>query len=120
MLDFNLIKNILIVAIGSSIITTAVVQKIKESLNSKKYLWLISLGISMVIGTLFAICFSDLSIVNSLWCGLICWIGADAIYKTFEEKVFKPFAKMQEVVEVPKEQIITLEEIKEGAENEIQ
>ena len=51
MLDFNLIKSVLIVAIASSIITTAVVQKIKESLNSKKYLWLVSLGVSMIIGT---------------------------------------------------------------------
>lgn len=116
MLDFNLIKNILIVAIGSSIITTAVVQKIKESLNSKKYLWLISLGVSMAIGTLFAICFSDLSIVNSLWVGLISWIGADAIYKSFEDKIFKPFSKMQEVVEIPKDQIKTLEDL----EHEVQ
>lgn len=111
MLDFNLIKNILIVAIGSSIITTAVVQKIKESLNSKKYLWLVSLGVSMAIGTLFAICFSDLSIVNSLWVGLISWVGADAIYKTFEDKLFKPFNKLQEVVEIPKNQIKTLDDL---------
>ena len=68
----------------------------------------------MVIGTLFAICFSDLSIINSLWIGLISWIGADAIYKSFEDKIFKPFSKMQEVVEVPKEKIKTLQELKEN------
>lgn len=112
MLDFNLIKNILIVAIGSSIITTAVVQKIKESLNSKKYIGYISLGVSMVIGTLFAICFSDLSMVNALWVGIISWIGADAIYKSFEDKIFKPFSKMQELIEIPKEQVKTLEDLK--------
>ena len=111
MLDFNLIKSVLIAAIGSSIITTAIVQKIKESLNSKKYLWLVSLVVSMTIGTLFAICFSDLSIVNSLWVGLISWVGADAIYKTFEDKIFKPFSKMQEVVEIPKNQIKTLDDL---------
>lgn len=65
----------------------------------------------MIIGTLFAICFSDLSIVNSLWVGLISWVGADAIYKTFEDKIFKPFSKMQEVVEVPKNQIKTLDDL---------
>lgn len=113
MLDFDLIKNILIVAIGSSIICTATVQKIKENLKTKKYLWLISLGVSMAIGTLFAICFSDLSIVNSLWVGLISWIGADAIYKSFEDKIFKPFSKMQEVVEIPKSQIKTFKEVQD-------
>lgn len=112
MLDFVLIKNILIVAIGASIISTALIQKIKENINSKKYLGLISLGVSMVIGTLFAICFSDLKVVNCLWVGLISWIGADAIYKSFEDKIFKPFSKMQEVVEVPKDKVKTLEDLK--------
>ena len=111
MLDFNLIKSVLIVAIGSSIITTATVQKIKETLNTKKYLCLISLGVSMIIGTLFAKCFSDLSIINSLWVGLISWIGAEVIYKTFEDKLFKPFNKLQEVVEIPKNQIKTLDDL---------
>lgn len=111
MLDFNLIKSVLIVAIGSSIITTATVQKIKETLNTKKYLGLVSLGVSMVIGTLFAKCFSDLSIINSLWVGLISWIGAELIYKTFEDKIFTPFSKMQEVVEIPKSQIKTLDDL---------
>lgn len=71
----------------------------------------------MTIGTLFAICFSDLKVVNCLWVGLISWIGADAIYKSFEDKIFKPFSKMQEVVEIPKEQIKTLEELEN---NEVQ
>ena len=111
MLNFNLIKSVLKEATGNSIITTAVAQKIKESLNSKKYLWLVALGVSMIICTLFAICLSDLSIVDSLWVGLISWVGADAIYKTFEDKIFTPFSKMQEVVEIPKSQIKTLDDL---------
>ena len=113
MLDFNLIKLVLISALASSIITTACVQKVKENLKSKKYLTLISFGISMIIGTLFSYCFSDLSIVNSLWVGLISWIGADAIYKSFEDKIFKPFSKMQEIVEIPKSQIKTFKEVQD-------
>ena len=35
MLDFELIKNILIIAMASSIITTAFVQKIKEAIEFK-------------------------------------------------------------------------------------
>lgn len=103
MLDFNLIKNVLIVGIGAGIITTALVQRIKEVLKTKKYLVLISFIVSMVIGTLFAKYFSDLSIVYCLWAGLFSFINADALYKTFEDKIFTPFSKMQKVIEVPKE-----------------
>lgn len=98
MLDFDLIKTILVVAIAGSIITTATIQKIKEILNAKKYLGLISLGVSMIVGTLFAICFSDLSLVNCLWAGGICWLGADAIYKSFEGKIFTSFSQMNKNV----------------------
>ena len=94
MLNFDLIKTILVVAIAGSIITTATIQKIKEILNTKKYLSLIGLGVSMIIGTLFAICFSDLSLVNCLWAGGICWLGADLIYKAFEDKIFTSFSQM--------------------------
>lgn len=109
MLDFDTIKLVLIVAIAGSIITTAIIQKIKEGVKTKKYLWIISLGVSLIFGTLFALSFSDLSFVNCLWVGGITWIGADAIYKTFEDKVFKPFKKINEVVEIPKENEIKKE-----------
>lgn len=113
MLDFDLIKNILIVAIGSSIITTAIVQKIKEIMPTKKWISLISLGVSMIIGTLFAICFSELSLINCFWVGLCSWVGADALYKAFEDKIFTPFSKLNEVIEVPKQNKITFDEVKD-------
>lgn len=111
MLDFDLIKIVLVVSVASSIICTATVQKIKEGVKTKKYLWIISLAVSLIIGTLFALCFSELSLVNCLWVGLISWIGAGAIYSAFEDKIFTPFSKMQEVVEVPKNQIKTLDDL---------
>ena len=98
MLDFDLIKIILVVAIAGSIITTATIQKIKEILKTKKYLGLIGLGVSMIIGTLFAVCFSDLSSVNCLWAGGVCWLGADMIYKAFEDKIFTKFSDMNKNV----------------------
>lgn len=101
MLKFELIKNVLIVGIGAGIITTALVQKIKEGLKTKKYIVLISFIVSMIIGTLFAKYFSDLSIVYCLWAGLFSFIGADILFKTFEDKIFTPFSKMQKTVEVP-------------------
>ena len=49
MLDFDLIKLVLISGLASSIITTATVQKIKENLKSKKYICLISFIIILLV-----------------------------------------------------------------------
>ena len=97
MLDFEMIKLVLISAVASSIITTASVQKVKENITNKKYLSLASFLISMTIGTLFSYCFSDLSLINDLWAGFMTYLGADVIYKALEDKVFKPFSEMKKV-----------------------
>ena len=110
MLDLDLVKNILIIAIASGIITTTFVQKIKESFVFKKSnrLVIVSFVISMILGTLFSLSFSDTTLINSLWVGLFSFIGADAIYKLFEDKLFKPFGEIykKDTVEVPEENII--------------
>ena len=104
MLNFDLIKLVLISALSSSIITTATVQKIKETFKSRKYITLISFGVSMIIGTLFSINFSELSLVNNLWVGFITFLGADAIYKAFEDKIFKSLSSLE-----PNENITNLD-----------
>ena len=91
-MELELIKQILVVAIGASIISTAIIQKIKEQLKSKLWLYLTSLVVSMSIGILFAICFSEVSIISSVWVGLFTWIGADSLYKAFEDKIFTKFS----------------------------
>lgn len=110
MLDFDLIKNILIVAMASSIITTAFVQKIKEAIEFKKSsrLVIVSFVVSMLIGTLFALTYGNVDLVNSLWIGFFSFIGADAIYKAFEDKMFKPFSEIyqKEKTEIPEENMI--------------
>ena len=110
MLDLDLIKNILVISIASSIITTAFVQKIKEAIEFKKSnrVVIVSFFVSMLLGTLFSLSFSNTNLINSLWVGLMSFLGADTIYKMFEEKVFKPFSEIykKEVVEVPKGNII--------------
>ena len=68
------------------------IQKIKEQLKNKKALFIVSLIVSIVIGTLFSLSFADLSLINSIWVGLVTWIGADALYKTFEDKIFTKFS----------------------------
>lgn len=93
-MDLDLIKNILIVAVASSIVSTTLIQKIKEGFsfkNSKKII-IVSFLVSMLLGTLFSLTFSELTLVNSLWVGLISFIGADTLYKAFEDKIFTKFS----------------------------
>ena len=101
LLEFELIKNVLIVGIASGIITTGLIQKIKQNLKTKKYIVLISFIVNMTIGTLFALSFSTVGLFNSLWAGLFSFIGADILYQMFEDKIFKPFSSMQNNVVIP-------------------
>ena len=104
-MNLEIIKQILIVSIAASILSTATIQKIKEQLKSKKWLFFTSLISSITIGITFALSFTELSIINSIWVGLITWIGADAIYKSFEDKIFKKFSDIEQVVEIERNDV---------------
>lgn len=99
-MDFDLIKQIVVVAMASSIISTAAIQKVKGILKNKTLLYVLALAISVVLGTLFALSFSNLDIKNALWVGLITWVGADAIYQAFEDKIFTSFSDMNSTNEI--------------------
>lgn len=99
-MDLDLIKQILVVAMASSIVSTATIQKVKGALKNKTLLYVLALVISVAIGTLFALSFSNLDIKNALWVGLITWVGADAIYQAFEDKIFTSFSDMNSNNEV--------------------
>lgn len=105
MLDITLIKSVLIIAMASSIISTSLTQKLKETLTYKQKgkLPIKCFLISMIIGTLFSLSFSDISLKYALWVGLISFIGADAIYKTFEDKIFKSFSSLENVIYIERE-----------------
>ncbi len=104
-MNLEIIKQILIVSIGASIVSTATIQKIKEQLKSKKWLFFVSLISSIGIGIVFALSFTELSLINSIWVGLITWLGADAIYKSFEDKIFKRFSDIENVTEIKRDDI---------------
>lgn len=114
MLDFDLIKNVLVVAIAGSILTTTTIQKLKEIITKKKLILILSFCISQIIGTLFSICFSNLSLIDGFWVGFITWLGADAIYKTFEDKIFTSFSELHKEQESTK----TLEDLEKEVEDE--
>lgn len=94
-MNLDLIKIILVVAMASSIISTAIIQKIKEVLNNKTILYIIAFVVSVAVGILFSLSFSDLNTINSIWVGLCTWVGADALYKAFEDKIFTSFSDMK-------------------------
>lgn len=102
-MELELIKQILIVSIAASIISTATIQKIKEQLKNKKWLFFTGLISSVTIGITFALSFTKLSVINAIWVGLITWIGADAIYKSFEDKIFKKFSDIEQVTEIKRD-----------------
>lgn len=104
-MNLEIIKQILIVSIAASIVSTATIQKIKEQLKSKKWLFFTSLISSIIIGITFALSFTELSIINSIWVGLIIWIGADAIYKSFEDKIFKKFSDIEQIIEIKRDDL---------------
>lgn len=104
-MNLEIIKQILIVSITASIVSTATIQKIKEQLKSKKWLFFVSLISSIVIGITFALSFTELSLINSVWVGLITWIGADVIYKSFEDKIFKKFSDIEQIIEIKRDDL---------------
>lgn len=102
-MNLEIIKQILIVSIAASIVSTATIQKIKEQLKSKKWLFFTGLISSVTIGITFALSFTELSLINSMWVGLITWLGADAIYKSFEDKIFKRFSDIEQITEIKRD-----------------
>ncbi|MCI5543438.1 MAG: hypothetical protein MR405_05965 [Mollicutes bacterium] len=104
-MNLEIIKQILIVSIGASIVSTATIQKIKEQLKSKKWLFFVSLISSIGIGIVFALSFTELSLINSIWVGLITWLGADAIYKSFEDKIFKKYSDIENIIEIKRDDL---------------
>ena len=102
-MNLELLKQILIVGISASIFSTAIIQKIKEQLKSKKWLFFISLVISIGIGIFFTLTFAELDIIGAFWVGISTWVGSDTIYRAFEDKIFKKFSDINNITEIKRE-----------------
>lgn len=103
MLNIDILKQVLIIALASGCVTTLTIQKIKESLKNKKLLFIIGLCTSIIIGTLFAKTFSDASWIYCIWAGFFTWIDADVLYRILEDKVFTKFADIKKVTKIERE-----------------
>lgn len=96
-MNIELLKELLIIAIVSGVIMTMFIQKIKEAFIIKGgTVIIVSFILNMIIGSLFAISFSDVNLIYSIWVGFFSFVGADTIYKTLEDKVFKSIKKIEE------------------------
>ena len=104
MIELETLKNTLIVAMSAGIIVTTFIQKIKTIFPNKKYILPICIIASLAIGILFSLTYSDLNIIDSLWVGLITFIGADTIYKLFEEKIFARYSDIKQYTEIVRDE----------------
>jgi len=86
-LNWDMLQELLIVAIACSTVTVAFIQKTKRFCKKKKWVTSYSFLVNMVLGFLFSKTFTSLSNVQSLWVGLFSFIGADTIYRNLEGKL---------------------------------
>ena len=84
-MNLNILTDILTTSSLASLIATQTIQYIKD--NFKINNCFIFIIIEFSVGTLFSLSFTDLGLVNSLWCGFIVIIGAEALYKIFKGKL---------------------------------
>lgn len=104
-MNIDLIKMLLVIACASSILSTAFVQKIKTAsiIKCSSCLLYISFFISMLFGVLFTLSFTKYNVMDSLWVGLFSFLGADSLYKVFEDKIFSSYSKLQNVTEIKRD-----------------
>lgn len=87
MFDWEKLKNILIIAIACSTVTLAFIQKTKKVCKTNNCITCYSLIINLIIGLVFSLSFSDISVWESIWVGLFSFIGADTLYQNLEGKL---------------------------------
>ena len=87
MFHIEYLQEFLIIGIALSTITCALVQKTKIIFTNSKYIVFYSLFINLIIGVIFCLTFTDITLPTSLWIGFFAFIGADSIYKTLEGKI---------------------------------
>ncbi len=84
-MNLNTLIDILTTSSLASLIVTQTIQYIKD--NFKINNCFVFVILEFIIGTLFALSFTNLGLVNSLWCGFIVIIGAESLYKIFKGKL---------------------------------
>lgn len=87
MFHIEYLQELLIIGVALSAITCTIIQKTKSLFKSSKFIILYSFIINMIVGIVFSLTFTDVTLPTSLWIGLFSFLGADSIYKTLEGKI---------------------------------
>ena len=87
MFHIEYLQEFLIIGIALSTITCAIIQKTKIMFISSKFIVIYSFIINLLIGIIFCLTFTDITLPTSLWIGLFSFLGADSIYKSLEGKI---------------------------------
>ena len=110
MFQFEYLKQLLLISVALSTITCTIIQKTKRLLKKSIYIVYYSFFINMIVGILFCMTFTSISLPNSLWIGLFSFLGADSIYKSLEGKLSSYTELMEEKkIYIKEENIINKE-----------
>ena len=104
-MNIDLIKALLTIAVASSILSSTFVQKFKSVsiIKCSSCLIYISFVISMLFGIVFTLSFTDYKITEALWVGLFSFLGADSLYKAFEDKIFSSYSNINSVTTISRD-----------------
>ena len=86
-INYDLILFLLATASLVSTFTLVFIQKTKGILKKSRCIPLYALIINLIGASLFCASFTNISILYYAWVGVFAWLGADQLYKTFEEKL---------------------------------
>ncbi len=98
-MNVELITQILVLAITSSLVSTQLIQRLKENfqITNKTLLAICSCIVSFATGFFFTVSFSKLGKDNACWVGVITYAGADIIYQNFKDKLnLKSISELKE------------------------
>lgn len=83
----ELLLELLSVSLISSIISSQLIQKVKETFNlGNLFNRIISIFISFGVGFCYSYSFYSTNTLYSIWIGLFTLIGAEGLYKSFSGK----------------------------------
>ena len=118
MFNFDYLKQLLFISIPLSTVTCLFIQKTKGFLKSSKFISLYSFIVNMIVGILFSISFTSVSLPNSLWIGFFSFLGADTIYKSLEGKIssYSDILEERNTIRISKDNIIN-QEVEDGKTN---
>lgn len=101
----NDLLNLLLISITISVVIMVVIQKFKTLPFIKKdwHIWILNFILSFAIGIPFALTFYDLTVVESIWVSVFCFVGAPTLFDTLKNQDlinYKPNSLDEETITI--------------------